>query len=207
MLAHIVAGDVGQAGVEMRVGRVARRAPRGPDRARRRARASTRRGERLTPSRWAILPSRRSETKAGVNRLAGRPAARSGRKAPNQARNASAGRTRRISSGLGERRGEEVVAARLPRLAVAVLAILVDARGRGSARPSAGVVGLRPVERQDHGEGGVVVGAGADRVGEPGQVGFEPLGEGLGERARERRPSRASCRCASAWSASSQAQP
>ena len=50
------------------------------------------------------------------------------------------------------------------------------------------------------------MGAGPDRVGEPGQIGLEAFGEGRGERL-ESSAQAASWRCASAWSASSQAQP
>ena len=53
---------------------------------------------RLSPSRWAILPSLRSLTVAGVNRVAGSRSRRRGRKAANQSAKSAAGRTRAMHS-------------------------------------------------------------------------------------------------------------
>ena len=73
MLAHIVAGDVRQAGGQMLVAprprrwHAADRLPAGLAAISRQHQARV----RFRPSRWAILPSVRSVTVAGVNRVAG----------------------------------------------------------------------------------------------------------------------------------------
>ncbi len=65
-----------------------------------------------------------------------------------------------------------------------------------SMRPFADRVGqqvverLCPFERQDQREGGVEMRADPDRVGELGEIGCEPLGEGAGERFQVRPPNR-----------------
>ena len=92
---------------------------------------------RLTPSRWAILPSERSETKAGVNRLRGSPCGEIGQEGVEPGAKSSRGRMRAHAQGLGQRRGQEVVAARLPGLAGPVAAIIWRARSRiSAARPA-----------------------------------------------------------------------
>ena len=53
---------------------------------------------RFVPSRWAILPSLRSLTVTGWNRLAGSPWSSRGRKAANQSLKASGGITRLMHS-------------------------------------------------------------------------------------------------------------
>ena len=74
---------------------------------------------RFSPSRWAILPSLRSLTKAGSNRVAGCATATPGRKCPNQAGNCCRVGARHAQR-FDQRGREEFVAARLPRLAIAI---------------------------------------------------------------------------------------
>ncbi len=100
VFAHIVAGDMRQAGVEVAAAAVCSAGCAtgcsGPS-----AAAMARQHQarlRLRPSRCAILPSLRSETMAGVNRLAGRPWAAAGRKPSNQSANSLPCRTLLISN-------------------------------------------------------------------------------------------------------------
>ncbi len=80
-----------------------------------------------------------------------------------------------------QRRGQEVVARRLPGLAVRV----VREPGLCARRDQPGEVvvtaGLRIVAGQRQGEGRVRVGSGADRIGQLGQIGLQPRREDLGQ--------------------------
>src|SRR3546814_4848183 len=82
---------------------------------------------------------------------------------------------------LGERRGEEFVAAGFPRRAVAVFAEPFAGAGvdEGDER---GVAGFRPVAREKQREGDVEMGADAQGVGELGQESVEARGESERER-------------------------
>ena len=88
-----------------------------------------------------------------------------------------------------QRRRQEFVAARLPRLAVAVLAEPVassfaDALGERRVEP------LGPFKREDQREGGVEMSADANRVGQNLKIMAQASGEFIGERLEIRTPCR-----------------
>ena len=97
---------------------------------------------RFRPSRWAILPSLRSLTIAGVNKVAGSRLATRGRNCSNQLGKAS-GCDPRHAQRFGQRGRQEFVAAGLPGLAVAVVAEPVP-------RAVADQFGKRGIERSAH---------------------------------------------------------
>ena len=193
MLAHVVAGDLAQArrpGAGQRP--PARRGARGSPPSS--AEAIPRQHQarlRFSPSRWAILPSLRSDTNAGSNRVAG---CRSAQAAAGSAR-ASRGTRPALEHPphalrLDQRRRQEVVARRLPGLAVGV--------GRRTSRRARAAISRSSASSpapsrayssaSAQGEGGVEVGPGPDRIGQLGQVAHEPVGEGLGQPAQRRGP-------------------
>jgi hypothetical protein len=82
---------------------------------------------------------------------------------------------------LDQRRRQELIATRLPGLAVPVSAEAVD--GPFADRVGQHVVEcLCPFQRQDQREGGVEVGADADRIGQLAKIGAQSLCEGTGQR-------------------------
>jgi hypothetical protein len=80
------------------------------------------------------------------------------------------------AQGLDQRRREELVAARLPRLTVAVGAEPMERAAADKLR-QARVEPLRPFERQHEREGGVEVRTDADRVSQDREIVAEPLRE------------------------------
>ena len=79
---------------------------------------------------------------------------------------------------------------------------------RGSASASVGSNSLRPFEREDQREGGVEMGADADRIGEhAADRSRSRSAKARASGSSSRRPVRSSCRDASRWRCSSQAQP
>ena len=135
---------------------------------------------RFSPSRCAILPSLRSLTIAGVNRVAGCAGATRGRNCSNQIGN-SAGWARamhKASISAGERNssppGSHAWQSRSsPNQSARSIADRVGERG---------VEGVGPFERQDQRERGVEMRSDADRIGQDRQIVAKPLGESARQR-------------------------
>ena len=162
---------------------------------------------RLSPSRWAILPSLRSLTIAGVNRVAGWRWLDSRKEVAEPLLEVGPRLGAHHAQRLDQRRRQEFVAARLPRLAIAIAAEPV-----GGAHADRGfevrVELPRPFAREAQSERRVEMGAGADRVGQVGEIMLKPRRRRRAPAAQARSPiDDRRCRDASRCSASSQPQP
>ena len=185
VLAHIVAGDVRHRGGEVSVGR--RRRPRRQgmrlaERPHQRSPApGAREVEAVEMSDLAVAAIR--DVRGGEQRR--RRIGKEGVEPCSEVRAQHPAHQHRLA----ERGRQELVAAGLPRLAAAVTAEPVPGP-LGDQHRERRIVRARPVVDEDRCEGGVEVRAGADRIGQAGEMLGEAAREGARQRLEHRAPAR-----------------